>query len=86
MRESLTLASQGGARVKVKEVELISCQVEPSGNDTFVATCSWTVSGSVGHWGHIHQRKNRYDGEFKVQAIDQQWKLTGMELLNEERL
>jgi hypothetical protein len=86
MRESLTLASQGGARVKVKEVELISCQVEPSDDDTFVATCSWTVSGSVGHWGHIHQRKNRYDGEFKVQAIDQQWKLTGMELLNEERL
>jgi hypothetical protein len=85
-RQSLTLASQGGARVKVKGVELVSCEVEPVQSDAFAATCTWTVTGSVGHWGHIHQRTNQYDGEFTVQVIDGQWKFTEMELLSEERL
>ncbi len=85
-QQSLTLASQGGARVKVTEVDLLSCTARPTDGDAFVATSDWTVSGSVGHWGHIHQRTNRYRGEFTVQAVDGQWKLTAIDLLSEERL
>ena len=85
-RESLTLASQGGARVKVNQVDLISCKARASESDSFVAACDWTVTGSVGHWGHIHQRTNQYRGEFQVKALDGQWKFTAMEVLSEERL
>jgi len=42
--------------------------------------------GSAGHWGHIHQWKNRYDAEITIQAVDGVWKLTAMELKDEERL
>ena len=44
------------------------------------------VVGSVGHWGHIHQRRNRYTAEFTVRPVDGAWKIMGLELLDEERL
>jgi hypothetical protein len=86
-RQSLTLANQGGARVKVNEVELVDCRSTPTKDGAgFVAACEWDVTGSVGHWGHLHQRKNRYRAEFVVRPIDGQWKLQDMQLLAEERL
>ena len=86
-RRSLTLASQGGARVKVKEVELLDCQTRPfTDNGAFMANCTWTVTGSVGHWGHIHQRTNQYHADFVVRAVDGQWKITNMETISQERL
>ncbi len=85
-RESLTLASQGGARVKVKNVELVDCQAKPDGQDSFVADCRWVVTGSVGHWGHLHERSNQYHGELVIHPIDGEWKIVEMELLSEERL
>ena len=87
VQKALQLKSQGGASTKVKEVELIKSEIEPAETGGgFVSNCQWTVLGSVGHWGHIHQRKNRYDAVIAVQAIDGVWKLTEMELLDEERL
>jgi hypothetical protein len=44
------------------------------------------VHGSVGHWGHIHQRSNRYLAELTVVVDGQQWKLQSMNVLQEERL
>jgi hypothetical protein len=86
-QRSLTLASQGGARVKVTDLELIDCQAKPAEDQVgFIADCTWTVTGSVGHWGHIHQRINQYRAEFVVEPLDGQWKMTGMQLLSEERL
>ena len=86
-QQSLTLASQGGARVKVKAVEMLDCQTEQAaGNGSFKANCNWNVTGSVGHWGHIHQRKNQYHADFVIQAVDGQWKIINMQVLSEERL
>ncbi|MEK6239240.1 MAG: hypothetical protein N2C14_31365, partial [Planctomycetales bacterium] len=86
-RRSLTLANQGGARVKVKEVEFVSCRVEPlEGDAGFVAACAWNVSGSVGHWGHTHQRINQYHAELVIQPVDGQWKIRDMTLMDEKRL
>ena len=85
-RQSLTLATQGGAKVKVKQVALIDCQSEQRDQDSFVANCRWIVSGNVGHWGHVHQRTNQYQGKLLVLPIDGRWKITAMDVLSEERL
>jgi hypothetical protein len=85
-RRGLELANQGGARAKVKEIELVDLAAERDGADGFVATATWIVAGSVGHWGHVHQRKNRYRAELRVAPVDGAWKLTGLEILEEERL
>jgi hypothetical protein len=86
-KKSLELASQGGARVKVKEVDMLSVQPESLGGEAgFRARCKWNVSGSVGHWGHIHKRTNQYEAEITVRPVDGSWKITNLEILQEERL
>ena len=86
-RRSLELENQGGARAKVKEVEVLSAESEPlDGVTGFAAQGTWNVAGSVGHWGHIHQRRNQYEARFTVEAIAGIWKITGLEILQEERL
>jgi hypothetical protein len=85
-QNSLVLANQGGARVKVKTTEVNNAElVERNGNSMTIAS-DWSVSGSVGHWGHIHQRSNGYRANLKISEIDGVWKLTGLEILEEQRL
>jgi hypothetical protein len=84
-RRSLELASQGGARAKVKAIEMVEVDASPEGTG-FVARSTWNVAASVGHWGHIHQRRNRYVADLTVAPVDGVWKVTGMELLEEEQM
>ena len=86
-RRGLELASQGGARAKVKAIEMV--EVEPrklEGDRGFIARARWNVAGSVGHWGHIHTRTNQYEAEITIQPVDGSWKVTDLEILQEERL
>ncbi len=85
-RRGLELVSQGGARVKVKDIELLELTAEPADDGGFDATATWNVAGSVGHWGHIHQRINQYQAKLNILPIDGEWKLTGLDILLEERL
>jgi len=86
-KRSLVLANQGGAQAKVKDVMLDSVEVQPNeGQNSFKVVAGWTVHGSVGHWGHIHQRSNRYQALLTVAVEGQQWKLREMTVLQEERL
>jgi hypothetical protein len=86
-RRSLELENQGGARVKVKEVDVLDSEAEPlDGELGFISHLTWNVSGSVGHWGHIHTRTNQYEARLTVKSIDGAWKLMSLELLQEQRL
>ena len=85
-RRGLELASQGGARAKVKEVELVELDADPADGGGFRATAVWRVRGSVGHWGHVHQRRNQYRAELGVAPKDGAWKLVKLDVLEEERL
>ena len=61
--------------------------VESDGSEYgFGYQCRWNVAGTVEHWGHIHQRTNQYEASFRVEMVDNAWKVTNMELLNEQRL
>ena len=85
-RKGLELANQGGARAKVKEIELVDLEARAGANGGFVATATWNVGGSVGHWGHVHQRRNKYRAQLEIEPVDAVWKLTGIEILEEQRL
>jgi hypothetical protein len=86
-RRSLELANQGGARAKVKSVDVVDATNEPLGGERgFRTRATWNVAGSVGHWGHVHQRVNQYEAELTVQVIDGAWRITDLEVLQEERL
>ena len=85
-RRGLVLENQGGARAKVKEIELVDLEARDGEDGGMLASATWEVGGSVGHWGHLHQRRNRYQAELDVRPVDGQWKLVSMEVLEEERL
>ena len=84
---ALELSNQGGARAKVKSVELQAMDISASnGGRGFRADVTWNVNGSVGHWGHVHTRSNQYQAQLDIEAIAGRWKLTSMNVLQEQRL
>jgi putative ABC transport system permease protein len=85
-RRGLVLANQGGARAKVKEIDVVDLAAKPGVAGGFIADAVWHVTGSVGHWGHIHQRRNQYRARLDVRAENGVWKLTDLEILEEARL
>ncbi len=87
-RKSFAVKKAGGAQAKVKQVEMISVsQDSQAGNAAgFPLRGTWTAMGTVGHWGHVHIRKNQYDAIVTVQPVEGHWKITGLEMLEEKRI
>jgi len=87
-RKSFAVQKAGGAQAKVKGVQMLNATAEPVDGEshTFNIKSQWTAMGTVGHWGHVHTRVNQYDAIVKVKAIDKNWKIIGLELLEEKRL
>jgi len=87
-RKSLIVTQAGGARARVKEVEILDVDVNhlegrPLG---LLFRARWTAMGTVGHWGHIHTRKNQYEANISIEPVDGAWKITNLELLEEKRI
>ncbi|NNJ97948.1 MAG: hypothetical protein HKP12_12410 [Gammaproteobacteria bacterium] len=87
-RKSFAVKKAGGAQARVKEIEILEAGPDSisADGDGFSVKAKWTAQGSVGHWGHVHIRKNYYDAMVNVEAIDGNWKITSLELLEEKRL
>ena len=85
-RRGLELESLGGARARVKGIELTALGAERAAGGAFLADVTWDVAGSVGHWGHIHQRRNRYQAKLRIAPRNGVWKLVEMQILDEVRL
>ena len=89
VQNSLELESQGGARARVYELDLKKCELNDENEDMaagFNARCSWVAIGTVTHWGHTHDRVNRYEAQLSVVVVGGTWKLKTLDLLNEERM
>ena len=87
---TLEMKEQGGARSHVNEVNLqegaksrltaaAASEVAFEEKIGFGYRCKWDLVGTIEHWGHIHERLNKYDAEFTVQLRDDAWKITSMQ-------
>jgi hypothetical protein len=87
-RKSMVVTQAGGARARVKEVEILDVNVNNLNGHPLglLFRAKWTAMGSVGHWGHIHIRKNQYEANISVEPVDGAWKITDLELLEEKRI
>ena len=87
-RKSLVVTQAGGARARVKEVEILDVDVNHLDDSPLglLFHARWTAMGTVGHWGHIHIRKNQYEANITVKPVEGPWKITGLELLEETRI
>jgi hypothetical protein len=87
-RRSLLVAQAGGAQAKVNQVKVLDARVQPHPHKprAVTLTSSWTVLGTVGHWGHIHTRENQYEANLVLEVVENAWKIIGLELLDEKRI
>ena len=87
-RKSMVVEQAGGAQAQVKEIEIKAVQVKGSpGHDNALAfRAEWTALGTVGHWGHIHNRQNLYDAVLTLTPVDGSWKIIDLELLEAKRI
>jgi len=87
-RRSMSIQQAGGAQAKVKEVvveEASAKRIDANGLG-YAIHGQWTALGTVGHWGHVHQRKNRYDAVLTIAPQDGVWKIVALELNDEQRI
>ncbi len=87
-RKSMIIEQAGGAQAKVKQVDVMETDVQPSTKQegALDVRTKWSAMGTVGHWGHIHTRQNVYDAILTLSVMDGSWKITGIELLEEKRV
>ncbi|MEE2825879.1 MAG: hypothetical protein VYE64_04560 [Planctomycetota bacterium] len=93
MIESLKVKEQGGAVSNIREVNIVAGQALPSepaaggsvDHPGFGFRSQWDLIGTVEHWGHIHERTNKYDAQFQVELIGDRWKITEMQVLDESQ-
>ena len=87
IHSALSLDAAEGARVHVSEFAAEVLDVQPgSPRNSFTARVSWSALGAVGHWGHSHTRTNVINGRVTVQPVNDAWKITGLEILDQRRL
>lgn len=85
--QSLSIEGQDGTRVKVTDLDVKVDKISKlPGRGGFTAEGQWTALGTVGHWGHLHQRINRYKAKINVEPVNGAWKITGLEVLEERRI
>lgn len=85
-KKSMVLENQGGIQVKVDNVKIIDVIEKESKSDGIAYQCVWQVEGTVGHWGHIHRRINRYDAILEIKPVEGIWKLHNLDIIEEVRL
>ncbi len=97
IRKGLLDEEQGGAVGRVKMVipqngQLVqdpassSKSIAPNDERAFQLRLAWTVEGDVVHWGHIHSRKNGYEAILTVEPLEQGWRFTDMQMLDDRRI
>ena len=92
-RRAVEMEERGGARARVEAVEVVGVSLVESyesdgfgGLGGFVAEASWTVGGTVSHFGHRHFRQNGYDARIALVPVEGSWKIQSIEVLDEKRL
>jgi hypothetical protein len=87
-RKSFSVQKAGGAQAKIKSVEIEAATAEQLDDRplAYAIKGRWAAQGTVGHWGHVHTRRNRYDAIVTVEAVDGAWKITDLEILEEQRV
>ena len=86
-REALRIDATDAAISIIDRLDVTSIESKRRSKDGAVTIVAhWEVYGSVFHWGHIHFRCNAYRAQVTIVPADGYWKLTGLQLLDQERV
>jgi len=90
VNSSLRDQEQGGSVAVIEKVELVDGNLLPVSEArqqsaiSFGYKANWTLAGTIEHWGHIHERTNRYQARFLVELLEAEngtggWKITNIQ-------
>jgi|GEM_PF-205729 hypothetical protein len=87
-RRSFSIQQAGGAQAKIQSVEIQDATADRQNGRplSYAIQGEWVAEGTIGHWGHVHTRRNRYKALVTITAIDESWKITDLEILDEQRI
>jgi hypothetical protein len=70
IRGSLAMEQEGGATARVERVQIVSAKITDRSATTATIHATWRITGTVEHWGHIHQRTNEYTARVGLERQD----------------
>jgi hypothetical protein len=86
-REAMRMEGSEGASTLIDRLDIKSIEsMRPLKDDRIAMVATWDVYGTVSHLGHVHYRCNTYRAELTMVPTEAYWKLTGFQLLDEERI
>lgn len=90
LRQSLELRDQGGAIARIRSLEYDAGTAVARKESVvpwpgFQYKSTWTVSGTVEHWGHVHERQNQFDAVFTIEPREGHWKITRMDVAGQSQ-
>jgi hypothetical protein len=90
IHQSLDMQDQGGAIAHVTSVEVsdgtVQQTVHARSEPSFYYVCQWDVAGNIEHWGHLHERRQRFVASFRLNVINGYWRITHWDVLDEQPL
>ena len=82
-----SLLNGDGGRVSIDDVrvdDLDRIQWQPDGGCQLDAV--WAVRGTVGHFGHYHERQNRYSARIEMLSQAGVWRIRSIQFTDQERV
>lgn len=86
-REILSIQDEESALTLITGLDIKSIdQMSRDQDGRLHLRAQWDAYGKVHHWQHVHFRCNSYEAEVTLVPKDGYWKLTKVQVLNEERV
>ncbi len=84
LTRAVAIRVAGGGTVLVRTVEDLTVKdiSARENGDGFQAVAEWTALASGGHWGHMHRRRIRFRAILEMGAIDGNWKIAGITVVD----
>ena len=85
IQSGLRIQEQGGAIANVEEVRVAA--IEPVLDAAATFNCTWNVTGTVEHWGHIHTRENQYSARITLDVSEKgRGRISAFKVTDEKRV
>ena len=84
LRRAFAIVIQGGGSARVENIDQVVVRdIRKLANESgFQAQAEWSADARAGHWGHLHQRRMRFNALMELVPVERVWKLQGVTVLN----
>ena len=85
--EKLRIGDPDGSWALIHQLDIKAIDaMTPKKDGSVGIVARWDVYGSVHHQKHVHYRCNTYTAEVVIKPVDSYWKLSKIQLLDEQRV